>query len=75
MGNFHGNADQVREYFRPLVELVRQWETHRRLYAAAPNETDARKLTTFCIELTAWLDEHTWVETLPLVPEGKRVGS
>lgn len=69
MGNFHGNASEVREYFNDLVKLVQRWEVERRIYSDTRSEDSARRLTMICIELTAWLDEHTWVETLPLVRE------
>ena len=72
MGNLYGEPEEVREYFRPLVELLKGWDRERRSYATCPSEASAKKLTTFCIELTAWLDQHAWLETLPIVLEFKR---
>ena len=69
MGNLHGSAAEVREYFAPFVAFVDAlMKADRATGPPWPSEV-VKKSVTLRIEIEAWLDEHAWLETLPLVLE------
>lgn len=69
MGNLHGTAAEVREYFRAFVDLVDRLMKASKGSGPHLKVEEVKQCVTLSIEVEAWLDEHSWLETLPLVLE------